>query len=407
MSDLGGTAGLSTFGRLATEKQTNVWRVIFSSFLALVTSCFIPLIAAAQSEPPGPYDILDIWLRVEQLEQRCHILNYFEIQEIERGIVGATKQTPEGNATQAAIGWPNFDAELEKRMKMVDERRTDARLAVAERPCTDQDTDVVALRSSYVRRYLKALIASQQSRARQTDRAGRRRAGDQLFGFAQSLYGANYETVGQSLISELQSEGFDADVAWNVLKNPINDGLWQIRLGEKAHAYQSRQDQPGYYRAVKTDGSEEVFPAQLTHRSNPKIIDSAGYSIEINQAEGVTDDGRFVIMVSKDSSEAGSQSLQAQLLVQEVSARHGWIGVTWRESTLKFDADVETGAGCPVDFCFTFPVEASEAVRVRRADEDGFYNYELVIAAPNAFPLETKMNEYGREAYYPPSLPND
>ena len=367
----------------------------------------LPLVSSAQSQSSPTYDALDIWLRAEQLNQRCQILNYFEVREIERGINFNKNLTPEGVATQAAIGWPSFETELTNMVAMLDARRNTARLAVAKKVCSDLDTDIRAVRSNYVRSYLKGLIAAQQSQARLTGRNGRRNAGDLLLRFAQTLYGANYETVGQAVVQELQAEGFDADTAWNALKNPIDDGLWQMRLSEKGYNFQSLKGQPGYYQAIKRDGTGTVFPARFSHRFNPKIVDGGGYEIEINQAEGVTDDGRFVILVSKDAADWGPKTLRAQLLVQETSAQYGWIGISWREFTLRFDAEVETGTECPADFCFTFPPEATEAVRSRRAQKDGFFNYELVIAPPNAFPLEDKMSEYGRVSYYPPSLVAD
>nr|WP_321442161.1 hypothetical protein [uncultured Hyphomonas sp.] len=379
-------------------------RLIVSCLSVLVLCLLAPSPAAAREEPLDSYGVLDTWLRAEQLEQRCHMLNYFEIREIDRGINNAKDLTKEGKAVSAAAGQSYFEIELEKMVNMVEQRRETARLAVADRPCDAGDADIRAVRGGYIRNYLKALIAAQQSQQRQMDRSGRKRAGDQLLTFVQSLYGQNYEAVGQQLIAELQAEGYDANVAWEAMKNPINDGLWQMRLGEKGFAYQSDPEAHGYYRAVRTDGSGTAFPARLGHRFNPKIRDADWLAIEINEAEGVMDDGRLVILISKDASDWGPKTLGAQLLVQD-EREWDWDRNDWRAGTLRFDATLLEDAECPADFCFVFPQEATEAIVARQALEKAYdYNYELVITAPNQFPLSDEMSTYGRDRYYPPSL---
>jgi len=71
--------------------------------LALIISVMMPINTMAQSQPASAYDTLDIWLRAEQLNQRCQILNYFEAREIERGINFNKNLTPEGNVRLNAV----------------------------------------------------------------------------------------------------------------------------------------------------------------------------------------------------------------------------------------------------------------------------------------------------------------
>ncbi len=74
-------------------------------------------------------------------------------------------------------------------------------------------------------------------------------------------------------------------------------------------------------------------------------------------------------------------------------------------SGLSFMADVETGPDCPADFCFTFPQEASDAVRERQGSGNAAdYKFELVIAEPEQFPLPETKESNTRRRFHPMNL---
>jgi len=358
----------------------------------------------AREEPLESYAVLDTWLRAEQFNERCRVLNYFEVQRVKRGINASASVTPEGNDVKVMAGTAFRDEVVAKRDDMVKAHRATAREAVANQDCSQGD-DVKVLRIFYIREYVKSLLASQSSPDLQKDTAGRKNAAQSLFSFSKGMYGAKFAPLIQEVSAELQTEGFDADKAWDGLNDTVNDLQWQLRLGEKGYGFHPLPNGNATYEAVKLDGSGARFPAKLSERDDPSFMNSEGWPVSVNRVDGITDDGRMVTLVSMDTAEAGKQALQAQLFVQKDADVQAWSKPDWRSKSLSFMADVETGADCPADFCFTFPQEASDAVRERQgAGNAADYKFELVIAEPEQFPLPETKESNTRRRFHPMNL---
>lgn len=386
--------------------------LLLASFLIVSLS---PIHSPARADEPtatssgadadaATYAALDAWLRADQLNRRCNLLNYFEIRLIEDGINGAKDRTPEGRQTQAAIGWPGFDARLAELSAMLDSHRASAKAAVADRACSTDDADIRAVRAALLRNLLKLLTAAQTAPTKASDRAGRKAVAQDLVNFTAALYGDNFQTVGQQLVAELQASPIQPDNAWKALKPTVEDGLWQTRLAGKGFAFKPDPDAGGYYRAVKADGSGGLA-ARLGARANPSIEDASGYNVEINRVQGVMDDGRMIVLIGKDAADWGPSQLKAELMVQKTPGWDQWRSQTWRRDALHFTAEPLADADCPADFCFVFPAAASDAVRTRQAEGSASgYNYELFIAPPERFPPSETAGTASRNNYYPPLL---
>lgn len=226
--------------------------LLLASFLTL---SLFPALAARAEEPSATtsttdaetatYAALDTWLRADELNRRCGVLNYFEIRQIENGINFAKDQTPEGKQSLAAAGWPNFDAKLADLTAMLGSHQESARAAVADRACSLADADIKAVRTAYVRDLLKLLTASQTAPSKASDRAGRKAVAQDLVNFTAALYGDNFQTVGQQVVAELQADPILPDNAWKALKLMVDDGLWQTRLIQKGYSYLPDPDAAG------------------------------------------------------------------------------------------------------------------------------------------------------------------
>ena len=373
--------------------------------LALVVVRAFPARADGGATNSDPYAALDSWMRAEALNERCNLLNFFEIRSIDKAINDAAQDTPEGQVSVYAIGQPGFNQALAKQKAMMSAHRKQAAADVAGRPCTITDEDIKTARSSYVPFYLKAMLAAQAAPELNSGRAGQKNAAMQLGQFAGKLFGDNYQSVASQLIAQNANEGVTPSSAWKAIRASVFDALWQIRLREKNYAYQPYAGEPGYYRAKLVDVDGAFFPARLGHRFHPEIRDASGAKIRINQAEGVMDNGKIVILVSKDAANWGPNTLEAELLVQKEPDLMAWNSSDWRADTLRFRAEQLVDPSCPADFCFVFPEEASDAIRARRAEKGANYGYELFIGPPNLFPLKDDAGIFLRDRYYPPTLP--
>ncbi|MEZ6002491.1 hypothetical protein [Hyphomonas sp.] len=371
---------------------------------ALLVRAF-PANAEGETADPDPYAPLDSWMRAEALNERCNILNYFEVRTIDKSINETGQDTPEGKASLYAVGQPGFEDKLAEYKTMLSAHRKQAQADVTDRPCTPADADIMAARSAYVPFYLRAMLAAQTAPELNSGRAGQKTAAMQLGQFAGSMFGDNYQSVASQMIAQNTSEGVTPSGAWKSIRTSVFDTLWQIRLDEKKYAYQPIPGEPGYYRAKLANVDGAFFPARLGHRFHPDIRDASGAKIRINQAEGVMNSGRIVILVSKDAANWGPNTLEAELLVQDAPDSMAWNKNDWRAGTIRFRAEKLDDPSCPADFCFVFPAEASDAIRVRRADKGASYSYELFIGPPNLFPLKDEESTYQRDRYYPPTLP--
>ena len=373
---------------------------------AWLAACMLPGAAAQQTGPTDAqiYTALDTWLRADEYNARCRQLNYFEVEEIARRINDVKDLTPEGKEMVGAIGQPGFDAKLEVVREMLETRRKTAREAVASRACNESDADLSDARGTYLKNFLKAIIAAQNAPAKASDSQARRDAMTELTNFIIRLYGTNYNTVGQQLVAELQAEGFDPDTAWRVLEVPLDDSIWQLNMKSKGFDYHPYYGALGYYKAVRTNGTGD-FPAKLTKRTLFDVRDEVGTKLKVSKADGLMDDGRLVVLVNKQGKYPGL-ALQAELLVQESAEDYGkWSAEDWRSRTLRFTPEVMAAADCPVDFCFVFPVEAAETIRTRQAAEDSFkYRYELFVGEAARFPLSENAYPFQRTEYHPPYL---
>lgn len=380
-------------------------RLIVSFLSVLAIGLVMPSPASAREEPSDVYAVLDTWLRAEEFNERCRVLNYFEVQRVKRGISASASATPEGKDVKVLAGTAFRDEAVAQRDNMVETHRAAAGEAVADRACGQSDADITALRIFYIREYVKSLLASQSSPDLQKDTAGRKYAAQNLFDFSKGMYGAKFDPLIQEVSAELQAEGFDADTAWDGLDDSINDLQWQLRLGEKGYGFHPVPNGNGTYEAVKLDGSGTRFPAKLSERDDPSFMNSEGRPVSVNRADGVMDDGRLVTLVSMDSAESVVPALQAQLFVQKEADVRAWSQSDWRSKSLSFMADVETGPDCPADFCFIFPQEASDAVRERQDTGNAAdYKFELVIAEPEQFPLPETKNSNTRRRFHPMNL---
>ena len=382
-------------------------RLLILFCLTIFTAQAFPVFAEDQTTNTDPHAILGSWMRAEALNERCNLLNYFEVRTIDKAINDAAQDTPEGQASLYAIGQPGFEQALAKQKAMMSKQRKQAQADVADRPCTTADEDIKAARSAYVPFYLRAILAAQTAPELNSGRAGQKNAAMQLGQFAGRLFGDNYEAVANQLIAENANAGVTPSNAWKGIQTSVFDALWQIRLHEKNYVYQPYPGEPGYYRAKLADVEGGFFPARLAYRTHPKIRDASGAKIRINQAQGVMDSGRIVILVSKDAANWGPNSLEAEILVQKEPDLMAWNKKDWRAGTIRFRADKLADPSCPADFCFVFPAEASDAIRVRRAEKGASYNYELFIGPPNLFPLKDEESTYQRDKYYPPTLPTN
>ena len=334
---------------------------------------------AQETEEPAAdaHSDLDIWLQAEALNRRCQVLNYFETRAIAEHI--------------AAI-----PEDLSARREMAAE-------AVAERECSPQDADIVYARRIYVRALLKSLLASNQSEAMSEDRAGRKMAALELMGFTQRFYGRNYDSGTVYLFMELDEEGADPEAIWSTFYPTVDDIHWQLRLEEKGWKYNVHSTAPDAYVAIKMD-EETVFPARLGPRQEVSILDADGAALGINAAHGVMDDGRIVVLLSKDLAESGPAAFKGTLFVQEDPSADLWAQDNWRASALRFEAEALDDEACPADTCLVLPQAASDLVAARAAEHPGFDAYELVIGAAAAFPLEMTQAADLRTRFNPPAV---
>lgn len=380
-------------------------RLLILVCVAVLLVRALPANAEGETADPGPYASLDSWMRAEALNERCNMLNYFEVRTVDKAINDAAQDTPEGQASNSAAGQPWFEETFAKYKAMLNAHRKQAKTDVSDRPCTGADADITAARSAYAPYYLRAMLAAQTAPELNSGRAGQKNAAMQLGQFAGKMFGDNYQSVASQLVAQNTNEGVTPSSAWKGIQGSVYDALWQIRLGEKNYVYQPYPGEPGYYRAKLANVDGAFFPARLGHRFHPDIRDASGAKIRINQAEGVMDSGRIVILVSKDAANWGPNTLEAELLVQEAPDLMAWNKKDWRAGTIRFRAEKLDDPSCPADFCFVFPAEASDAIRARRAEKAASYNYELFIGPPNLFPLKDEKSTYQRDRYYPPSLP--
>lgn len=379
-------------------------RIVFLVLLAGLTFGAGPSVAQGESEVPDPYAALDTWMRADALNERCNLLNYFEVRTIDGQIRDAALETPEGRNSAFSVGQANFETTLEKKAQMMEAHRKQAQADVADRPCAADDEDIKMARATYVPFYFQALLAAMNAPELNSGRAGQKNAAIQLGNFAAKMYGANSQAVAQQLAAQNTADGVTPSSAWRAIRSTVFDTLWQMRLAEKKYTYQPYPGQPGYYRAklINVDGA--FFPARLGHRTHPTIRDASGAKIRINQAQGIMDSGRIIVMVGKDAANWGPNTLEAELLVQKYEGSDWWNQKNWRENTMKFRAEQMDAPSCPADFCFVFPEEATDAIRRRRSEVGAVYNYELFIGPPNLFPLNDEESTYGRDKYYPPRL---
>ncbi len=366
-----------------------------------------PANAEGGTADPDPYAALDSWMRAEALNERCNMLNYFEVRTIDKAINDAAQDTPEGQASNSAAGQSWFEETFAKYKAMLNAHRKQAKTDASGRPCTGADADITAARSAYAPFYLRAMLAARNAPELNSGRAGQKNAAMQLGQFAGKMFGDNYQSVASQLAAQNTNEGVTPSSAWKGIQSSVYDTLWQIRLGEKNYVYQPYPGEPGYYRAKLTNVDGAYFPARLGHRFHPDIHDASGAKIRINQAEGVMNSGRIVILVSKDASNWGPKTLEAELLVQKEPDLMAWNKNDWRAGTIRFRAETLDDPSCPADFCFVFPEEASDAIRARRAEMGSSHNYELFIGPPNLFPLKDDAGTSQRDRYYPPTLPDN
>ena len=363
--------------------------------------------ALAQETPEQAYKRLDIWLRAGALNQRCNVLHYFEARRIAASVRDAARLTPEGDAALEALGspaWPAADAAYDTMMAA---HRKTAGEAVTDAECTQANPDILSVRRAYMRPIFKHLIGGYESYGRKTDPAGRQAVADDLLGLISSLYGNSAQTLMQTLIDELVAEKANPDSQWAQVSSEVDDTLWAKRLQEKGYVFAPVPEQLNRYRAVKSDGSGE-FPATFRPRVSGSYYDKfeAEVTIDVSIAEGWTDDGRFVVLLSKDAANWGVNTLRADLLVQPEPGRSAWEALNWRDQATAYTADQPEADACPADFCFIFPAEVTEAIGMRHASGEA-YNYELYIAPGEMFPIEPFRGSALRERYFPPALPEE
>ena len=323
-------------------------------------------------------DDLDIWLQAEALNRRCQVLNYFETRAIADHI--ATRQEDLAARRDAAIK------------------------AVAERECSPKDAAIVHVRRIYVRAALKSLLASNQSEAMSNDRDGRKLAGQELMSFAARFYGPNFDAGTVHLFMELDEEGADPEAIWQDFYPTVDDIHWQLRLEQKGWKFHPHATETGAYTAVKMGEENEAYPAILGPRTAIDILDTHGERLSVSAVQGVSDEGRIVVLVSKDSADWGPVDLNATLFVQEQPDLTAWNAHAWRAAAITFAAEVSSGADCPADFCLTLPLEASAAIAARREDNGADDAFELVIGDAGQFPLDTTAPADLRMRFNPPSL---
>ena len=361
---------------------------------------------AAEQADQQAYAVLDIWLRVEQFNQRCHVLKYFEQRVVDQSISTAMDATPEGKAAEAAMSWPGFEPYQVAEADMVGAHRDAAKAAVAGQDCSAPQQDVQDARSYYLRGLLKLEIAAQDSDAKKADRPARRDASVALVDYIAALYGSeNYAAVSQALVEELGKEGYDREQAWQSLDATLNDMLWDMRLSEKAYGFYPDPGKQGNYRAVKTDGSGTVFPASFKYRRQGVVTGADGEDIPANVAWGLTDKGEVALMIATDTADAAPADLKAQLLIQN-KPESTWYADDWRADTVRVYFDRLDDADCPADVCFVLADKNARSLLYRQAGKDAYrYSYELVVAAADQFPLNSHVPAENRTKYYPPTLP--
>ncbi|MEZ5947561.1 MAG: hypothetical protein R3C04_12060 [Hyphomonas sp.] len=365
--------------------------------------------ARAEPEADGQaYQRLDIWMRADALNQRCNVVNYFETRQVTEHLGNAARATPEGAADLEALGHPTWPAANAVYKAMLAERRAAATAAVAGAECSANHPDIVAVRKAYTRPMLKQLMGGYESASRKTDTAGRRAASDNLIKFIISLYGNDTaQTLMKTLNGELVAEGAIADSQWAYLKTEVDDALWQTRLSEKGYKFVPVPGRDERFRAAKSDGSG-AFPATFRPRREFTYKDTLEglVDIRISIAEGWTDDGRLVILLSKDAADWGAPQLKAELLAQQDPGPTEWNRIDWRGRATAYAADPPGALDCPADFCFIFPQEVTEAIRTRHMAVGEVYSYELYIAPDALFPFEKSRSSAFRTRYYPPALPD-
>lgn len=344
---------------------------------------------------------LDVWLRAQALDQRCAVLNYFETRLVSEGVSNALQQTAAGREAASKAGQAGFEAALEKSRQLLSARSEAARQATATAPCSPDQPDIMMVRQTYFRSIFKALLASQNAIARANDTEARQRAASELGALVRALYGDSTDPLGQALVEELYAEMPDVEEVWTNMRPLIDNTSWQLRLQEAGVRPVHQPGAPGYYRLEPTSDTATGVPATFSHLIWPKVWGEDGSKVRVLQLQGLTDDGRVIVLITRTGERAGPDALKAQLLVQEPPGLIAWSYLDWRETTLRFDAGPLEGAPCPTDFCFVFPLEASAALRARRGDAAPDYAVELYIAPPSAFPPPAKSATSRRDRFYP------
>lgn len=352
-------------------------------------------VASAQESPPNPYAEIDVVMRAQAINQRCHLLRYYETILVDDGATRAAKKTPEVVAALAGAG------SAEAANTMMDVRREKARADVAERSCSENHPELAIMRNSYIPSILRYILATSAADADDQVPSAMLKGRAFLYAHIERMLGDAMPEVGAALTAEIQMAPMPGRQAWSGIQPIVLNAMWERTLLLNDHNFQPHPQKRMRFEFQPTEDNVAAVSGSFLKSRAEQIRDSDGNTILISRSIGVDSEDHLMLVVA--THEEGAIPLASEVLVQtEPGSMDRWFAEDWRLHTIRFQGISIPAESCPADHCFRFPKAASEAIRERLDSEAAdTYFLEIAIASPEQIPVSNYSSATDRVTLNP------